>query len=130
MNPHTTLTRKQKKIVREKIREIESKAHTRIAVKIIRSHDGPLYEQAVKEFSNLRLHHAQHKTGVLILISLEDRRFQLLGDERIHEKMGEKGWNGLARILSESFGEGNYFEGLEKVLDDLEIELKTHFPKR
>lgn len=129
MNLHGTLTTDQKKKIQEKIKKIESQAHTKIAIQILPHHQGNLFDKAVELFSKHRLHHPEIKTGILILISLKARQFQLLGDKHIHEKIGEKGWNDLAKTLSESFKEGNFYEGLEQLLDDLEIDLSTHFAR-
>jgi uncharacterized membrane protein len=129
MNPHAILTKEEKEKICAKIREIESKAHTRIAIQVIRNHNESLYDKAVAEFSKLELHHPRIKTGILILISLEDRQFQILGDEHIHAKIGENGWKRLAEDLSRFFKEGKFYEGLDQLLDDLEIDLKTHFSK-
>lgn len=129
LNPRNVLTQPEREELRKKIEAIEGAAHSRIAVHVIGAHKGSLYDRAVKEFSRHKLFHRELKTGVLLLISLKSRQFQLLGDEHIHDKMGEEGWNRMAAALSESFKDGKFFEGISRMLDDLGEQLKRHFQK-
>jgi len=61
---------------------------------------------------------------------LKQRQFQILGDEHIHEKLGDDGWKKLADKLSEFFKEGKYFEGISWLLEELAEHLRIHFPKK
>jgi putative membrane protein len=49
-------------------------------------------EQAVLEFARLELHRTEARTGVLILVSLFERRIVVLGDAGIHAKVGDTQW--------------------------------------
>ncbi len=129
MNFDSMLTQDERREIEEKIKSIEAKAHTRIVIQVVKSHKANLFDEAVKHFSKHRLHHDKTKTGILILISVESRQFQILGDQDIHEKITEGGWNRLATSLSEFFKAEKFYEGLIALLDDLEKHLSTHFAK-
>jgi uncharacterized membrane protein len=128
-HPYRFLTKDQQIEVKEKIAAIEQETHSKIVIHVLSSHAGDLRSRAVKEFSKHELFHKEIKTGILLLISLKSRQFQILGDEHIHQKLGEKGWSDLSDKLSGNFREGKFFEGIRFLLDDLEEHLKTHFSK-
>lgn len=128
-HPYRFLTKDQQKEIKEKIAAIEKETYGKIVIHLLRDHKGDLSERAAKEFSRHGLFHKDKKTGVLLLISLKSRQFQILGDEHIHQKLGEKGWNDLSDRLSRNFREKKFFEGIRFLLNDLEEHFRAHFSK-
>jgi len=49
-------------------------------------------EQASLEFQRLELHRTEERTGVLLFVSLFERRVVVLGDKGIHAKVGDAQW--------------------------------------
>jgi uncharacterized membrane protein len=63
-------------------------------------------------FERLGMHRTAARHGVLIYVSVEDRKLAVLGDRGIHERVGQAYWDGLveavlARFRGERFRDGS-----------------------
>jgi uncharacterized membrane protein len=56
------------------------------------------------------------------------RKFVVLGDRGIHEKVGQEFWNQIASAISEKFREGDFTGGLINGIEEVGKQLSTHFP--
>ena len=88
-----------------------------------------LHELAVREFHRLGMEKTREKTGVLILLLLSERRFQIIGDEGIHSKVDEKTWDRIAHTMTNHFGTGKFFNGIAEAIHAVGEELGRHFPR-
>lgn len=86
-------------------------------------------DRAVRAFFEKELHHTRQQNGVLIFISLLERKVWILGDRGIHDKIPAHVWNGLARELSAGIREGRACESLCTVVARCGELLAGHFPK-
>lgn len=85
-------------------------------------------QRAQLEFHQSDVHQTRHKTGILIFVSLMERRAVVLADRTISEKVDEKTWDGVTQALTHEFKEKRYFEGLDKAISLSGELLKTHLP--
>ncbi len=85
---------------------------------------------AQKEFHALGMAKTTDRTGVLIFLLLEDRKFHILADAGIHGKVREGTWERIAREMSGHFAEKKFKEGILHGVKSVATELSTHFPHK
>jgi uncharacterized membrane protein len=86
--------------------------------------------RAVAVFKQLRMHNTRDRNAVLVYVALEDHRLAVVGDQGIHERVGQLYWERLVAALRTHFVQGRPRQGLIAVLDDLGLQLAQHFPRR
>jgi uncharacterized membrane protein len=89
-----------------------------------------LHDLTLKEFYRLGMHKTKDRTGVLILLLLDERKFEIIGDEGIDKKIPEGTWDRIAGSMSAHFKNGKFAEGIIHAVDAVGEELKTHFPRQ
>jgi uncharacterized membrane protein len=85
---------------------------------------------ARKEFHALGMTKTADRTGILIFLLLEDRKFHLLADEGIHKKVGEGTWQTIADEMARHFSEKKFREGILHGVRSVAVELGRHFPHK
>lgn len=88
----------------------------------------PLEAIAEKEFHALGMTATKDGTGVLIFVIFEDRRFRIVADKGIHEKVGEGTWQRIAQEMSSHFSAKRFKEGILRAIDEVGKVLTAHFP--
>lgn len=128
--------------IKDAVHEAEMETCGEIRVKIIKECDKDLrtdadmcddyrvYEQALREFEREGMHNTREKTGIMVLLVLHEKRFQILADSGIYAKLSQEWWNHKAELMAGYFKEGNYARGLCEVVSHVGRELANHFPKR
>ncbi len=92
--------------------------------------DEAVRERAVRAFYEKGLYKTRDETGILIFISLMERKVWILGDRGINRKIPHSRWRELARNLSTGVREDKAFPALCGVIESLGRELALHFPKK
>ena len=87
-------------------------------------------EQALVEFQTQGLHETVERTGVLVFVSLYERRAIVLGDKGIHEKVGDAHWAGARDLLLDSAAHGRLCDGIVSAVEECGRVLAEHFPPR
>ncbi len=87
-------------------------------------------ERAIRAFYEKGLHRTREETGILIFISLLERKVWILGDRGINERIAPHFWHHFARELSRGIREGRACEALCNVIAGCGVELARHFPRR
>jgi len=86
--------------------------------------------RAVAAFYEKGMHRTTEETGILIFISLLERKVWILGDRGIDLKISPESWQALARQLAAGLRSGEAKEALCQVIDACGTELARHFPRR
>lgn len=86
-------------------------------------------ERALATFYEKELHRTREQTGVLIFISLLERKVWILADRGINQKIKPGHWHGLARKLAAGLRSGQAAETLCEVIAECGAELARHFPR-
>ncbi len=89
-----------------------------------------LQDLTLREFYRLGMQNTRDKTGVLILLLLSERKFQIIADEGIHKKVEEGKWDKIAGSMTEYFKKENYFEGIAETIRAVGEELAKYFPRK
>jgi uncharacterized membrane protein len=89
-----------------------------------------LHELTLGEFHRLGMQNTRERIGVLILLLLSERQFQIIADEGIHRKVGDGTWNEIAAGMTAHFKSGNYLAGILEAVGKVGDVLHEHFPGR
>ena len=72
--------------------------------------------------------HTRERNGVLLFVVPSRRKFVVLGDAGIHEKVGQQFWTSVVTAVTDKFRSGHFTEGLVKGIEAVGEQLATHFP--
>jgi putative membrane protein len=86
--------------------------------------------RALRAFYEKGLYRTRDATGILIFISLLERKVWILGDRGINSKITPESWQGLARELSIGLRENNACEAFCSVIGKCGAVLVEHFPHK
>jgi putative membrane protein len=85
-------------------------------------------ERAVYGFFQRGLHKTDEETGILIFISVLERKVWILADKGIDSRIASDSWKTLAGELAAGIREDHAFETLCGVVEKCGAELARHFP--
>ncbi len=89
---------------------------------------GDVEKTAEKAFRRLGMEQTADRNGVLIFLVPSRKRFAILGDTGIHEKVGQAFWQDASACLAGHFRKGSFTEGLVETIRMVGGRLTTHFP--
>jgi putative membrane protein len=87
-------------------------------------------DRAVRAFYEKELHRTRDESGILIFISLLERKVWILGDRGINARIPPRDWDTLAGELSAGLREGRAGETLCAVIARCGELLAAHFPRK
>jgi uncharacterized membrane protein len=110
----------------------EAEQHTSAEVRVHLAHScaGDALQQAITVFERLGMHKTAARHGVLVYVSVTDRKLAVIGDRGIHERVGAAYWQGLVAAVRERMSQQQPRDGLIHALAELGRELSRHFPRR
>ena len=114
--------------VKQAIEQAEDQTSGEIVVSVAPFFWGSVDKLARRTFVRLGVNRTQGRNGVLFFIVPSRRLFVVLGDQGIHEKVGQEFWNAVAGHLTEHFRAGEFTEGLVHGIAEVGRQLKAHFP--
>jgi putative membrane protein len=89
-----------------------------------------VHRQAMHVFFEKGLHRTRDENGILIFISLLERKVWILGDRGINAVIPPERWIALASALSSGIRQGQLTEALTGVITEIGEVLRQHFPSR
>jgi uncharacterized membrane protein len=128
MRPVDHFTKEQQKQIVEAIKQAEHNTSGEIRVHIENSCKKDVLDRAADVFAMLKMHKTELRNGVLFYLSVEDRKFAILGDAGINAKVSSDFWESVKEAVLEQFKLGNNTEGLVKGILMAGEKLKKHFP--
>jgi uncharacterized membrane protein len=117
-----------RELVRNAIERAERRTSGEICVSVAPLFWGNVRKAAEKAFTRMGMTQTKERNGVLLFVVPSRRKFTILGDQGIHDKVGQDFWNGIAAVLSEKFHDGDYTGGLVAAIDAVGEQLASHFP--
>ena len=114
--------------VKAAIERAEQKTSGEICVSVASLFWGSVERAADKAFVRMEMMHTKERNGVLFFVVPSRRRFAVLGDQGIHDKVGQEFWDSIAAILSAKFREGDFTGGLVMGIEEVGNQLSKHFP--
>ena len=85
-------------------------------------------DRAVEVFEQLNMQETALRNGVLVYVALDDRQFAIIGDQGIHEKVGDTFWDAEKEKMTGYFKEGDVIGGIVYFIDQIGQKLKEFFP--
>lgn len=85
-------------------------------------------EAAVTSFFREGLYRTRDETGILIFISVFERRVWVLADRGINAKVKQGQWNEIVGMIVEGIKTGNQADAICRAVDEAGRILKEHFP--
>jgi uncharacterized membrane protein len=114
--------------VKRAIEEAEDQTSGEIVVSVAPYFWGSIDKVARRAFVRLGVDRTRSRNGVLFFIVPSRRLFAVIGDQGIHEKVGQDFWNSVASHLERHFKEGDFTEGLVHGIAEVGRQLTVHFP--
>ncbi|HNX68104.1 MAG TPA: TPM domain-containing protein [Candidatus Omnitrophota bacterium] len=123
-------SKKEKEKILVAIREAEKNTSGEVRVHLEYKTRGPVYAQAQKVFQKIGMTKTAQRNGVLIFLATHDRKFAVLGDTGINEKVPEGFWNDVVLIMESHFRENKFAEGIAEAAVRIGEKLREYFPYR
>ncbi|WP_439556280.1 TPM domain-containing protein, partial [Dyadobacter sp.] len=118
-------TEEQQQLIINAIMSAEKQTSGEVKVHIEKKCPNPdVMERAKEVFLALNLHQTAQRNGVLFYLAYEDRKFAVLGDKGINEKVPADFWETTKHLLRSHFSQGLFLEGLCKGIDEAGFQLK------
>jgi len=114
--------------VKAAIQQAEHQTSGEVVVSVAPYFWGNVEKAARRAFVRLGVAHTRMHNGVLFFIVPSRRSFVVLGDQGIHEKVGQEFWERVRSKVAEHFRAGNFTEGLVDGIAEVGGQLLRHFP--
>jgi len=128
MSVYSYFTEQDKLQITNAIRVAENNTSGEIRVHVEKHCKGDVLDRAAYIFDKLEMQKTQLRNGVLFYLAVEDRKFAILGDAGINQKVPENFWEKIKENAIASFKEGQFAEGLSNGIIKAGEQLKSHFP--
>ena len=117
-----------KQMIVDAIKDAELNTSGEIRVHIESRCKEEVLDRAAHLFKKLQMHKTEQRNGVLFYLAHIDRKFAILGDGGINQKVPENFWDTIKERMAERFKEGKFAEGMAEGIKESGQQLKTHFP--
>jgi uncharacterized membrane protein len=115
-------------LVESEIALAEKKTSGELRVHIDTKCRGDVMNRAAKIFAALQMHKTEARNGVLLYLAIKDRKFAIIGDGGINEKVNENFWQSTYDSALPHFKSDDFTEGLCSAIKSGGEVLSEHFP--
>jgi uncharacterized membrane protein len=85
-------------------------------------------DRAKELFIQLEMTKTKDRNAVLLYFAIKDRQLAILGDEGIHQKLGQEFWNNEIKTIVADFKQHQIVNGICHMIADVGEALKINFP--
>jgi uncharacterized membrane protein len=121
-------TEEQKQRIQQAIVGAELNTSGEIRVHIDKACKVQVLDQAANVFHQLKMDATALRNGILFYLAIEDRKFAILGDKGINEKVPADFWDQIKETMLDYFKKQQFTEGLSKGIEMAGEKLKRYFP--
>ena len=89
---------------------------------------GEALNRAIQVFKNLKMHKTELHNGTLIYLATVDKKFAIVGDKGINEKVPDDFWEDVKDEMSEKFKNNEFVDGISNAVLKVGGKLKEYFP--
>jgi uncharacterized membrane protein len=114
--------------IEDAIRAAELRTSGEVRVSVSRLFWGDVEKAAQKAFARMGMTQTKQRNAVLFFVVPSRRKFAVLGDVGIHEKVGQEFWHRIVEAVTERFRAGDFTGGLVKGIGLVGEQLASHFP--
>jgi uncharacterized membrane protein len=126
--PMFFFSRKEKKQILTAVQEAEKNTSGEIRVHLEYHAREPVYGHAQKVFHRIGMTKTSQRNGVLIFLATGNKKFAVLGDVGINEKVPDGFWNDVVHIMQGHFKQNKFAEGISEAVLRIGEKLKAYFP--
>lgn len=123
------LTEAELKRVRLAIAAAEERTSGEIRVHMEDHIEEDVLDHAAFIFEELGMHRTRHRNGVLIYLSVADRKLAVIGDEGIDRRVPPDFWNDVVGLLKLHLAAGRPADGLVEAVHTVGEKLSALFPR-
>ncbi|MCB9799466.1 MAG: TPM domain-containing protein [Candidatus Omnitrophica bacterium] len=127
-NPLWFFSKKEKEQIVEAIRSAEKKTSGEIRVHLERKARPDIFKHAAERFEKLGMVRTESRNGVLIFMGIKSKRFVILGDKGINEKVPQGFWDEIVALMGEQFRKDHFADGLCDGIEKIGEKLAFYFP--
>jgi uncharacterized membrane protein len=128
MSVHKYFTEQDKLQITNAIRVAETNTSGEIRLHVENKCAGDVLDRAAFLFEKLEMHKTELRNGVLFYLAVEDRKFAILGDAGINQKVTDDFWDSTKDKVIGQLKEGKIAKGLADGIIMAGEQLKAHFP--
>lgn len=128
MKPSQFFNEEQKKNITDAVKEAELNTSGEIRVHIETDCKGDVLDRAAYIFEKLAIHKTELRNGVLFYLSINDRKFAILGDAGINAVTPDNFWEEIKETVISHFKKNEFDTGLSNGIKMAGEALKKHFP--
>lgn len=128
MDAKNFFTSEQKWQIQEAIAAAESNTSGEIRVHVDKACKMDVLDRAANVFYQLQMDATELRNGILFYLAIEDRKFAILGDKGINEKVPANFWDMIKEVILYHFKKEEFAIGLSKGIEMAGEKLKTYFP--
>jgi len=128
MNPKDFLGKENERLIKEAIEGAEHQTSGEIRVHIESSCKQEVLDRAAWLFKKLKMHETKERNGVLIYLSINDRKFAIIGDSGINKVVPKGFWDEIKEIMIGHFIKNEYSQGIIRGIEKTGEHLKQYFP--
>lgn len=121
-------TQEEQNQIRDAIQHAELNTSGEVKVHIEGKCKEDTMDRAAYIFEQLKMHQTELRNGVLFYLAINDRKFAILGDLGINQKVPEGFWDQISNLMMNHFKNGNFVKGLVEGVTEAGEQLKAHFP--
>ncbi|MEE4178263.1 MAG: TPM domain-containing protein [Bacteroides sp.] len=121
-------SREEEKAIMQAIARAELETSGEVRVHIDRECKDDVLDRAATVFARLKMNETRERNGVLFYLAVEPKKFAILGDAGINQKVPEDFWESIKALMLDRFREGAFASGLIAAIERAGQELKAHFP--
>jgi uncharacterized membrane protein len=123
-------TKEQDAHIRSAISKAEENTSGEIRVYIETNLNGDVLDRAAWIFKKIGMHKTEARNGVLFYLAVSEKKFAVIGDQGINQKVNKEFWDEAREIIQKHFREEKYSDGLAKAILLVGKQLKDHFPRQ
>ena len=114
--------------IKTAIQAAEHRTSGEICVSVAPFFWGSIDKAANKAFVRMGIARTKDRNGVLFFVVPSRRKFVVLGDSGIHERVGQEFWHRVVDVVAERFRQGDFTGGLVRGIEEVGERLASHFP--
>ena len=128
MSAKKFFTNEQQLAIQKAIADAEHATSGEVRVHIDDECKGDVLDVAADVFHKLKMNKTELRNGVLFYLAVSNRKFAILGDKGINQKVPENFWDNIKDTMLQHFKQQQFTEGLCKGIEMAGEKLKSHFP--
>jgi len=121
------MTRSDRKRIDDALARAQAGTTGQVALRIIPDDRVDAMARAKAEFTSNDLHHHGAANAALILVAPTARRFAVIGDVALHERVGQDFWDETIAQMAATFATGTPTDAIVQGIDRLGTAFHEHF---